>query len=113
MLKYDFIILGSGAAGLSLLMRMISSQRFGDKRFLLIDRETKNKNDRTWCFWEKSDGIFQPVVHKEWEELSFFSHEFQRTFSTLPYRYKMVRGEDFYRHCHAEIGRHANFQLKT
>lgn len=94
-------------------MHMIGSGQFTDQRVLIIDKDQKNKNDRTWCFWEKSDGIFQPVVHKEWKELSFFSHGFQKKFSTHPYKYKMVRGVDFYRYCHAEIGRHPNFQMRT
>ena len=60
--SYDYIILGAGCAGLSLLMRMIGSNQFNDKKILLIDKEQKNKNDRTWCFWEKDKGLFDPVV---------------------------------------------------
>ena len=40
-------------------MRMIKSGKFADKKILLIDKEPKTKNDRTWCFWEKQDGFFE------------------------------------------------------
>jgi lycopene beta-cyclase len=45
-------------AALSIIMRMIKSGKFADKRILLIDKEEKNKNDRTWCFWETQPGFF-------------------------------------------------------
>ena len=50
---------GAGCASLSLLMRMIRSGKFTDKKILLIDKEQKNKNDRTWCFWETQNGFFE------------------------------------------------------
>ena len=111
MLKYDFIVLGSGAAGLSLLMRMIGSQQFGDKKFLLIDRQTKNKNDRTWCFWEDRNGFFESVVYKKWEHISFYSNNFSKEINIRPYKYKMIRGIDFYEHCFQQIASQPNIDI--
>ena len=62
MLEYDFIILGAGASGLSLLMRILDSKEICDKRVLLIDKEKKATNDKTWCFWERSEGYFESIV---------------------------------------------------
>ena len=111
MLKYDFIILGAGAAGLSLLMRIISSPHFSDKRFLLIDKEVKNMNDRTWCFWEDKKGFFEAVVYKKWGDISFHSSQFARDIDIRPYQYKMIRGIDFYEHCFNEISNHRNVNI--
>ncbi len=99
MLKYDFIFLGSGAAGLSLLMRMIASNHFTEKKILLIDRVVKNKNDRTWCFWENKNGFFEDVVYKKWNHLSFYGDSFFTDQDIHPYQYKMIRGIDFYNYC--------------
>jgi len=61
---YDFIFAGAGCAALSIVMRMIKSGKLADKKILLIDKEPKTKNDRTWCFWEKENGFFDEIVYK-------------------------------------------------
>jgi lycopene beta-cyclase len=106
--KYDYIILGAGCAGLSLLMRLLQSGKFNDKNILLIDRVPKNTNDRTWCYWEKENGFFDSIVYMQWEELLFQSETFTSTLHIAPYVYKMIRGIDFYQYCFAEIERHSN-----
>jgi len=96
--SFDYIIAGSGLAGLSLLHRLVQDSQFAAKKILVIDGEQKSKNDRTWCFWEKGEGIFEPVVHHSWSTLSFFTPEFSKNFQMQSYRYKMILGDDFYRY---------------
>lgn len=93
---YDYIILGAGCAGLSLLMRMMEEPFFKEKKILVIDREKKNKNDRTWCFWEKENGLYETIVHHQWDKVNFYSDDFCGKLALDPYRYKMIRGIDFY-----------------
>jgi lycopene beta-cyclase len=109
--KYDYIITGAGCAGLSLAMHMIHSGKFSDKRILLIDKDPKHANDRTWCFWEKGEGLFQSVVCKQWEKLWFLGENFSEQLHIHPYVYKMIRGIDFYEHCLGEIRHHRNFDV--
>lgn len=97
-MEYDYIIAGSGCAGLSLLHGMLSDSQLGSKKILVIDRDKKQKNDRTWCFWEKEQGPFESVVHHQWKILEFLTPEFDRRFDLEPYSYKMIRGIDFYKH---------------
>lgn len=107
-MHYDFIITGGGCAGLSLLMRLLQSPRWQHKKILLIDKAAKTANDRTWCFWETKAGLFEPVVHHSWDQLYFFSNQTERLFSIAPYRYKMIRGSDFYRHVYEYLRRFTN-----
>lgn len=109
--KYDFIFTGSGCAALSLVMRMIKSGKFNDKKILLIDKEPKTKNDRTWCFWEKEKGFFEDIVYKKWSKLSFFGDEYSNTMDISPYQYKMIRGIDLYHYCFTEIEKNRNIDL--
>ena len=51
---FDFIICGGGASGLLLLKALREDNYFDNYSVLLIEKEVKNKNDRTWCFWESS-----------------------------------------------------------
>lgn len=93
---YDYIIVGAGCAGLSLLMRLMEESFFKEKKILVIDREKKNKNDRTWCFWEKGLGLFEPIVHHQWQSINFYSASYSGNLPLDPYCYKMIRGIDFY-----------------
>ena len=71
--NYDYIFLGAGCASLSIIMRMIDSKKFIEKKILLVDREPKTKNDRTWCFWEQGAGFFEDVVYRKWNTLFTWS----------------------------------------
>ena len=97
--RYDMIFLGGGCATMSLLLRLLRSGQFTGHRFLIVDRDGKTTNDRTWCFWEKGAGYFEEVIHRQWEELTFFSSDFSSLLQLNGYRYKMIRGMDFYSYC--------------
>ena len=62
---YDFIFLGAGCASLSLLLRLIRSEKFGDKKILLIDKDAKKNKDRILCLLEKWKGIFCLIFLKK------------------------------------------------
>ncbi|MHA4843844.1 lycopene cyclase family protein [Flavitalea antarctica] len=100
---YDYIFTGAGCAGFSLLMRLIKSGSLKDKKVLIIDKSSKTANDRTWCFWEKKTGFFESLVHHSWDNLGIYGQEYAGTFDIAPYRYKMIRGIDFYNHCLDQI----------
>jgi len=108
---YDFIIAGAGAAGLSLLVRMIISGKFAGKQILLLDKEPKIKNDRTWCFWEKEPGFFESIVYKSWSSLWIHGTDFSKQLHIEPYRYKMIRGIDFYNYCFDLISSQKNITV--
>ena len=95
-MKYDFIIAGAGCAGLSLLYRVLLEPTLQNKSILIIDKNTKNSNDRTWCFWEKKPGLFEAIVHAKWNSLEFLSTGFEEELDLGAYTYKMIQGIDFY-----------------
>lgn len=107
----DYIIAGAGCAGLSLAMHMIESGKFTDKKILLIDKDRKHVNDRTWCFWQQQESLFEPVVSNEWKQFWFHGNDFSKQLHLSPYRYKMIRGNDFYEYCFNEIKRQKNFAV--
>jgi len=107
----DYVILGAGCAGLSLLMRMIRSEKFADKKILLIDKAPKTYNDRTWCFWEKQNGFFEEIVYKKWHSLNFYGPDYLCELDIAPYQYKMIRGIDFYNYCFEEIKKQNNVEI--
>lgn len=95
-MKYDFIIAGSGCAGLSLLYKILLEPTLQNKSILIIDKDIKNTNDRTWCYWEKKPGLFEEIVHAKWNTLEFLSNNFEEKLALGSYTYKMIQGIDFY-----------------
>lgn len=94
--NFDYIILGGGAAGLSLAYRMAKDSFFASKKIAIIEKDEKNKNDRTWCFWEREPGLFESIVEKRWDVLNFYSKSLEKKLKIDPYVYKMISGLKFY-----------------
>ena len=69
--KLDYIICGGGASGLLLLQALTQDSFFSNKKILLIEREFKKSNDRTWSFWEEPNGDFDDLLYKKWNEANF------------------------------------------
>lgn len=97
-MNYDYIITGSGCAGLSLLYSILKDPLLCTKNILVIDKSEKTTNDRTWCYWEKGQGAFEPIVAHRWKKLEFKTSTFTKRFDLEQYSYKMIRGIDFYQH---------------
>jgi lycopene beta-cyclase len=104
---------GAGCAGLSLAVQLIQSGSFSDKRILIIDKDAKTLNDRTWCFWEKSAGPFEHLVYKRWDHAWFYSNDAERRMDLSPYSYKLIRGIDFYEWCHEYLRKQPNIEFRT
>ena len=79
-------------------MRLLQEPQLHQKKILVLDAAPKNKNDRTWCFWEKENGLFESVVHHCWQKVHFLSDSFSKELDLSPYTYKMIRGIDLYDH---------------
>ncbi|MEO0312267.1 MAG: hypothetical protein RIQ89_1924 [Bacteroidota bacterium] len=100
---FDIAITGGGAAGLSLAMHLIHAGLDKKWKVVIIDKDSKESNDRTWCFWEKEKGLFDAIIYKKWSHL-IFNHPIERLHLDIsPYTYKMLRGIDFYSHCKEAI----------
>jgi len=106
--NYDYIIIGAGASGILLADAMGSDTYFNQKKILLLDKNPKNINDRTWCFWEKGNGAFDPIVYRKWDSIHFAGRDISKRTDITPYSYKMIRGIDFYNHYLGRIKKYKN-----
>ena len=110
---YDYIIAGSGAAGLILAYRMSQDSYFDEKKILLIDKFVKNSNDRTWCFWEEGAGEWDHLMSKTWQKIYFGSQDFRKNIDLGTYNYKMLRSSDFYGFVYKCLKDKSNFEFAT
>jgi lycopene beta-cyclase len=107
MTHYDFILAGGGLAGLSLAYNLINSP-LRDRSILIVDKDAKQQNDRTWCFWEEQPTLFDEIAYRVWHRLCFVGDTFTREFDLAPYRYQMIRGLDFYDFTREKLSQCAN-----
>ena len=98
MKQTDYLILGAGASGLMLAYRMAKDPFFDHKSILIIDQEQNKGNDRTWCFWEKGTGEWDPLLSKEWSQIYFGALGKSKKISLGSFSYKMIRSEAFYKY---------------
>ena len=94
--KYDYIIAGAGCAGLSLLHYINQDAVLRQKKILVIDRNLKKSNDRTWCFWEEDASEFDHLKTKTWDTISIHQCPNDYYLPTSPFTYKMIEGFRFY-----------------
>jgi lycopene beta-cyclase len=93
----DIIIAGGGLAGLTLALECTRDPFFASMRVVILERDDKQKNDRTWCFWADKNEPLPPVVYKSWSNCRFYNYGFEKQLAITPYQYHMIRGIDFYR----------------
>lgn len=101
--SYDYAIIGAGAAGLHLTLKMIRDPFFNTKSILLIDKDAKETNDKTWSFWEKGNSVWDQISWHQWDRGQFITKDQALEFELAPYRYKSVRGLDFYNHAKEQV----------
>ncbi|TNE51133.1 MAG: lycopene cyclase, partial [Bacteroidetes bacterium] len=109
----DIAIAGGGLSGLTLAVELSRTPGFRDMRIVLIDRETKRKNDRTWCFWATDEEYLPPVICKSWDTCNFLAQNLDLRMAIAPYRYHMIRGVDFYNWAREEVAQNPNVDFLT
>ena len=105
--NFDFIIAGGGLAGLSLAMQLIDSP-LRDRSILIVDHDTKEHNDRTWSYWSDRPTLFDHLACHTWDQLRLAGLDGERCVSLPHYRYRTIRGIDFYDRARRELAQRSN-----
>lgn len=108
--NYFYVIVGGGLAGLQLARQLSRDIFFKGKKIALIDPEFKAPS-KTWCFWEKDSGNWESIVSKSWNSGWFITDKIKKELELEPYRYKMIKAEDFYREIVSELKASPDFSL--
>ena len=109
MKRFDYIICGGGASGLLLSNALLSDKHFIDKKILLIEKESKTDNDKTFGFWNDKESVLDNIVFKEWEYAEFRDSNSHNSFLLSPYKYKMIKSNEFYLYIGDKISKASNF----
>lgn len=102
MFDFDYIITGGGCAGLSLAGALAQSP-LKDRRVLIVDSETKHRNDKTWCFWSQDTDERYCSTQIDWHQLAVHTSQGTYEQSIAPFSYRLVSSLDYYTEKRAEI----------
>lgn len=108
---FDYLIIGSGLAGLQLALELSKDPFFKTYKIGLIDPSEKSENDKTWSFWEQGQGKFDAIVKNLWHTAKFKSREVSLTMPLETYDYKTIRSLDFYKWAKNELSSKENFKF--
>ncbi|MFD6419437.1 lycopene cyclase family protein [Streptomyces sp. NPDC060194] len=103
----DVVIVGAGAAGLSLAHALaVSSPAAGGPSVLLVDAPPGplRPPERTWCFWEEPGGAFDGILAASWQRLRVRGADGRPVVGApAPLAYKMLRSDAFEAHVGAVL----------
>jgi lycopene beta-cyclase len=111
--NFDYIIIGSGLAGLQLAYEFGNDPFFQQLKIAIIDPSSKESNDKTWCFWEKGIGKWDSIITSSWDQGKFISTNSDILMDLKPYSYKMLRSLNFYRFVKSDLEDKSNFHFST
>lgn len=111
MIKSDYLILGAGASGLMLAYRMANDSHFDNVSIVIIDKEQRKGNDRTWCYWEEGKGEWDDIVVESWSKIFFGSKQFSEEIPLGSYNYKMIRSDSFYKKLWNDLNNRPNIKF--
>ncbi|MDE0471884.1 MAG: lycopene cyclase family protein [Ekhidna sp.] len=94
--SFDYAIIGTGAAGFHLAIQFAKDPFFQHKKILILEKDTKNTDDRTWSFWEKGATQWDALAEKKWDKARFYGVKDCFNISLKPYHYKTIRSSKFY-----------------
>jgi lycopene beta-cyclase len=104
----DVAVVGSGGAGLSLVLAIdaaVTARRAEPPRILIVDPQPKLP-DRTWCLWDDGGGSLDPLLHRAWTRLQVVDRSgAARILDLSPMRYVMLRSPDVVAAAEAAIAR--------
>ena len=104
--QYDIAIIGAGLAGIQLALALARDSWSSDKSILLLDKDSKNRNDRTWSFWEAGEGKWDDILSGSWDKAWFKGPDQSIKLDLSPYTYKTLRGIDFYNYSREQLSDH-------
>ena len=71
--SYDFVFVGAGASTSLLLMALHRRRLLSGCKILILDGDSKLKNDKTYCFWAQDDEAIlehlEGVIGHKWSEI--------------------------------------------
>lgn len=110
--KKTYLIIGAGASGLHLAIQMAKSDFFKQHKVIILEKDAKNKADKTWSFWEKNAGQWDHITKKQWKRGEIYANNKKISLELEPYLYKTISSIDFYNYAREILSKHHHISWK-
>ncbi|MFN9616632.1 MAG: hypothetical protein ACK55Q_15775, partial [Dolichospermum sp.] len=77
-------------------------------KFMINGTEVKFK---TWCFWDTPNSSVLPFTTTVWQNLTFYSDNYEKKEKILPFNYVGVKSEDFYKYSYEVLKNAKNIDI--
>ena len=109
-METDLLILGGGAAGLS-LARRLAEQGATAPRTLVLESRGDYADDRTWCFWMHPSAQLTHLVRRRWAKVSLASPTERVLVDCAEFPYALLPSGEFYQESSALLARSERVRL--
>lgn len=111
-METDLLILGGGAAGLSLARRLAEQGATAPRTSVLESREAY-ADDRTWCFWTQPSARLTHLVKRRWAKVSLASSTERVLVDCAEFPYALLPSGGFYQESVELIARSERVRLES
>lgn len=107
-IPYDYVFIGMGASNGLMLLELIKRGYHTSKRIAVFEKDQKNSNDKTYCFWATPDAS----IVKDLSSIISYQYHFVQTNTTKVQSiqdqpYYCIRSINFYNLLQATITSHS------
>jgi lycopene beta-cyclase len=108
--NYDFIIIGAGCSGLSLLYEMNKSNILKNKTCAIFDKRKQFSKDKIWSYWNVFEHSFSDCLLNQWDKVVVKGNE-EIILDCREFTYQSVDSEKFYNKILKSISDNKNIKL--
>lgn len=106
--KFDFIIIGLGLSGITLLLELLKRTR---KKILVIEKKKKLNRDKNWCFWSYPKNFLTNKYRNSWKEVLIKYKNKEISKREQNYSYLQVYSDDLYKIAIDKLNKSNNTKL--
>lgn len=108
---YDLIIAGLGAAGLTLVRKLLGNPVLSNWSILVVDAHLEPFSDKTWCFWDRMDSDLTPYSDHIWNILDVQAGGARFTETLQGLRYHCVRSDTYSKIVYERMAKHSSIEM--
>jgi lycopene beta-cyclase len=108
--NYDFVIIGAGCSGLSLLYEMNKSNILKNKTCAIFDKRKQFSKDKIWSYWNVFEHSFSDCLLNQWDKVIVKGNE-EIILDCREFTYQSVDSEKFYNKILKSISDNKNIKL--
>jgi len=109
--EFDYLIIGAGCSGLSLVYEMNKNKLLENKTCAIIDFKKKFSRDKIWSFWKVFNHSFDDCILGEWKRLQIILKDNKVILDCNSTPYQSIDSGKYYEKIFKDIKKNSNIFL--